>query len=143
MSKKFNIPPYFKAKKRGLIPDEIAETKSEEKESSLFSISYAFYNDNMCEIHCLEKNCSRETLRVLRVIGKSKSVKDLDSYGIDRKDVREDGAYKKLFGGLPEFTKLYEHKLQSTARLFYFVSQKFINIVSITNSHLETDKVRR
>jgi len=143
MGKKYRIPQYFQPKKKALLPESLAETRSEDKESSLFSISYAFYNDKMCEIKHLEKNCGREALRVLRLIGQSKTEKDFEQFGVDKKDVKEEGSYRELFNGLPEFTNLLEHKLQSTARLFYFVSQKIVCLVAITNSHIETKKVKR
>ena len=73
------------------------------------------------------------------------SYKDFESKGIDKIPVQCKGDYKKLFNKLFEEVELFEHKLQNTARIFYFLDnlKKVMYIVAITQKHFETDKVRR
>lgn len=111
-------------------------------EDANFRISYHYYRDDLCEMKNLIGNAGRSCLKDLRTIGKSKKG-TLASNGIDEIRVRGEGAYKPLLNGLTEDVELREHKILSTARLFYFVKEETFHVVAITNAHIETDKNRR
>lgn len=131
----------------GLIPLSASELKIEEEpETRPFLISFKRYNDRLCEIDAsLIKNCQRQALLDMKKIGRCISTNDFKDFGIDYIPVEYRGEYKKLFRGLDESIELYEHKLQGTARIFYFVSdpEKTFYIVAITQTHFETGKTRR
>jgi len=143
-----SIPEIKDYSKGRMIPPEVAEPRViEEPESRPFLISYLKYNDDLCEIdESLVKNCQKKALQDLKKIGRDiYSYKDFESKGIDKIPVQCKGDYKKLFNKLFEEVELFEHKLQNTARIFYFLDnlKKVMYIVAITQKHFETDKVRR
>jgi hypothetical protein len=142
------IPETKDIKKEGIIPQEVAELKTEEEPESIpFLISYLQYNNKLCGIDdCLVKNCQKKALMDIKKIGRDiVSFNDFDRHGINTIPVERKGEYKKLFNGLHEDVEVFEHKLQSTARMFYFIDEvkRIFYIVAITQKHFETDKVRR
>jgi hypothetical protein len=143
-----SIPEINDIKKDGIIPPEALELKTEEEpEIRPYLISYSKYNNKLCEIEgCLVKNCQKKALLDLKKVGKDvMDFSDFQKNGIDTIPVERRGEYKKLFNGLHEDVEIFEHKLQSTARLFYFMNniKKIFYIIAITQSHFETEKVRR
>jgi hypothetical protein len=137
-----------KGEEVSIIPESAAELKTEEEpELKPFLISYQRYNDKLCEIsEGLVKNCQKKALIDLKKIGKEIfDFKDFKDHGIDAIPVEYKGEYKKLFNRLHPDVELYEHKLQETARIFYFLNEikKIFYVVAITQAHYETDKVRR
>lgn len=141
------IPQVKIPRNKGLIPQQVAELKVEEDpESKPFLISYQKYNDGICQIEYLVKNCPKRALQDLKKIGKDiTAFKDFGKYGIDSKPIRNENNYKELFKGLHGDVELYEHKIQQTARIFYFLNEpeKIVYIVAITQNHFETEKNRR
>lgn len=142
------IPEIKKIKEEGIISQEVAELKTdEEPEIKPFLISYLKYNNKLCEIDgSLIKNCQKKALMDLKIIGKDVvDFSDFQKYGIDAIPIEYKGEYKKIFNGLHEDVEIFEHKLQSTARIFYFINnvKRIFYIIAITQSHFETDKNRR
>ena len=130
------------------IPDTVAEMSQEIEapEINPYMISFARYNNRMCEISNLSGNKGRKAVETLKTIGtKIRSEADFQRNSIDRIPVCRDGAYKPLFNGLGEDIELKEIKLQSSGRIFYFdiESERVFYVVAIRENHLETDKVRR
>lgn len=133
---------------RGELPQAVAEMPQEQEvpEASFYVISFAKYNENMCEISMLNSNKARKAILTFKAIGtKISSEADFSKYNIDRLPVHCSGDYKKLYRGLEEDIDLKEIKLQEDARIFYFdiESKRTFYVVAITQNHLETDKVRR
>lgn len=90
----------------------------------------------------LEKNRPKVCLQIIKRIGQT-VLGNLYKNNIDCLRIENAGEYKKFFNKLTPDTKIFEHKLQGTSRIFYFTRGHEFHIVAITNSHLETDKVRR
>jgi hypothetical protein len=130
------------------LPQEVAELSQEleSPESNPYLISFAKYNDKMCELSLINNNKAKKAIETLKIIGtKIRSKTDFQRYSIDRIPVRFEGEYKKLFKGLQDDVELKEIKLQQKARLFYFDIEpdRIMYVVAIRDNHLETDKVRR
>lgn len=130
------------------LPRQVAEMpqETEAPETSPYLISFAKYNDKMCEIEQLGNNKAKKAIETLKTIGtKVRSTVDFQKNYIDRIPVRYEGAYKKLFNGLSADIELKELKLQQKARIFYFdiEPQRTLYIVAITENHLETEQTRR
>lgn len=128
------------------IPAELAtfEEEGPDEAKGPFLISFANYDCNKCcEIDQLEKNAHKKALKDLIKIGRLNSTDKFRNNGIDFIPVRREGEYLKLFRKLTADIDLFEHKLQSTQRVFYYVIDRIINVVAITKSHFETTKVRR
>lgn len=130
------------------IPRSVTEIPQEVEapEASPYVISFARYNERMCEIHLLDRNKPRKAVETFKLIGtKVCSRADFQRYSIDQIPVRREGDYKKLYGGLSDDIDLKELKLQQDARIFYFDVEpdRTFYVVAITQNHLETDKVRR
>lgn len=143
-----SIPETKDIEKEGIIPPEASELKTdEEPEIKPFLISYSKYNNKLCEIDgSLVKNCQKKALLDLKKIGKDiMDFGDFRKNGIDTIPVEYKGEYKKLFNGLYEDVEIFEHKLQNTARIFYFINnvRRIFYIIAITQAHFETEKVRR
>lgn len=130
------------------IPQVVAEIpqETEAPEANPYVISFAKYNEKMCELSQLQGNKAKKAIETLKTIGtKVRSTADYQRHSVDRIPVRCEGEYKKLFNGLADDVELKEIKLQQTARIFYFdiEPERTFYVVSITENHLETDKVRR
>lgn len=130
------------------LPQAVAEIPQEVEapEANFYVISFAKYNDKMCEISMLNNNKARKAIENFKQIGtKIRSQADFQRYNIDRLPVRYEGEYKKLFRGLSSDIDLKEIKLQDDARIFYFdiEPERTFYVVAITQNHLETNKVRR
>lgn len=130
------------------LPSAIKELPqdTEAPEAIPYVISFAKYNESMCEIALLDSNKGRKAVDVLKKVGtKISSEADYQRNSVDRIPVRREGEYLKLYRGLGDDIDLKEIKLQQNARIFYFdiePERKFY-VVAITQNHLETDKVRR
>lgn len=123
------------------IPQEI-----EAPEANPYVISFAKYNEKMCELSLLNGNKAKKAIETLKTVGtKIRSTADYQKHSVDRIPVRYEGEYKKLFNGLRDDIELKEIKLQQSARVFYFdiEPERTFYVVAITENHLETDKVRR
>lgn len=134
--------------KCGKISRFVAELpeKQDDPEGSPYVISFAKYNDKMCEIGELRKNKARRAMQTLKTIGtKVYSNADFNKNAIIALPVYPSGEYKKLYSGLEQDIELKEIKLQDTGRIFYFSieSRRTFYVVAITESHFETDKTRR
>lgn len=132
----------------GAIPQSVTEIPQEVEapEANPYLISFAKYNDDVCEISELASNKARRAVESFKLIGtKIKSVADFQRHSVDRLPVSKAGDYRKLFRGLEDDIELKELKLQQDARIFYFdiEPERTLYVVAITNNHLETDKVRR
>lgn len=130
------------------LPSTIKELpqETEAPEAIPYVISFARYNEDMCQISLLDSNKGRKAVDILKKVGtKIHSEADYQRNFIDRIPVRREGEYKKLYNGLGDDIDLKEIKLQQNARIFYFdiePERKFY-VIAITQNHLETDKVRR
>lgn len=136
------------AEESGELPQVVKEMPQEIEAPEAFPyvISFARYNEDMCEIPLLDSNKGRRAVDVLKKVGtKIHSEADYQRNSIDRIPVRRKGEYKKLYNGLEDDIDLKEIKLQQDARIFYFdiESERKFYVVAITQNHLETDKVRR
>jgi len=137
------IPQFNSSKRNTLIAESVAQLpQSENPEEIGFVISFQHYRDDLCEIKLLSKNGGRRALENLRVIGKSYNKFSLRQNNIDIDPVANNGEYKKLYNGLSPDVEILEHRIQSTARLFYFFVNNYFYIRAIKNSHFETDKQR-
>lgn len=130
------------------IPEAVSKTPQglEAPEISPYVISFAKYNDSMCEISELNSNKAKKAIETFKTIGtKIRSKADFGKQAIDRIPVIYEGEYKKLFRGLSEDIDLKEIKLQQDARIFYFdiEPKRTLYVVAITQNHLETKQVRR
>jgi len=129
------------------LPEAVAEMpqETEAPEAIPYLISFAMYNESMCEISELTSNKARKALETFKTIGtKIHSEADFQRYHVDRIPVWRGGDYKKLYRGLGDDIDLKEIKLQDDARIFYFdiEDKRTFYVVAITQNHLETDKVR-
>jgi len=120
--------------------------ETEAPEAIPYVISFAKYNEKMCEISGLGKNKAKKVLEILKTVG-TKICSGTDYYKncIDRIGVHCKGEYKKLYRRIPEGVGLKEIKLQGTARIFYFdiEPKRTFYVVAVRENHLETKKVRR
>lgn len=124
------------------IPDKVAQLSDRSDQASNYVITYKFYNESLCELDLLEKNRPKVCLQIIKRIGQT-TLGQLHKNHIDCFRIENSGEYRKLFNKLTPDTKIFEHKLQGTSRIFYFTRGHEFHIVAITNNHLETDKVRR
>ena len=132
----------------GDIPQAVAEIPQEVEapEVNPYVISFARYNNRMCEISDLNSNKARKAIETFKIIGtKIRSTADYQRYLVDRIPVRCEGEYQKLYNGLPQDVDVKEIKLQQNARIFYFdiEPERTFYVVAITQNHLETNQVRR
>lgn len=131
------------------IPRKVAEFQEGDDIPELrpYLISFADYNSKECEISELNASRAKCAISALRDIGtKVTTTTDFQRHGIDRIEVKYKGEYKKLFKRLSPDVELKELKLGGgDARIFYYdvEPEKTLYVVAITNSHYETDKVRR
>jgi len=130
------------------LPQDVAEMPQEIEapEANPYLISFAKYNEKMCEISQLNNNKAKRFIETIKTIGtKVRSTTDYQRHSVGRIPVRYEGEYKKLFRGLEDDIELKEIKLQGKARVFYFdiEPERIFYVVAVTNNHLETDKVRR
>ena len=135
-------------KDSGEILQTVAEMPQELEapEANPYVISFAKYNEKMCEILLLNSNKARKAIEILKTIGtKIRSTADYQRYSVDRLPVFNKGEYKKLYNGLAEDEELKEVKLQQEARIFYFdiEPERTFYVVAITQNHLEINKIRR
>lgn len=140
---KFNIPsPKSQVDGIGKIPPSVAEFREEEEPN--LKIDFRYYNDKVCEIDLLSKK-AKNALKKIKTIGKS-TRGNLESNGIQLKQVHNSGAYRKLFkNGLPDefMDSMKEHKFSGTCRIFCTLEGEKCNIIAITFNHLETNKHRK
>ncbi len=130
------------------LPQSVAEMPQaiEAPEAVPYVISFAKYNEKMCELSQLNNNKAKRIVEIFKTIGtKVCSTTDYQRHLVGRIPVRREGEYKKLFRGLEDDIELKEIKLQQKARVFYFDIEpdRTFYVVAITENHLETDKVRR
>lgn len=120
--------------------------RTEAPESIPYVISFAKYNEKLCEITVLGKNKGNKALSILKEIGtKIFSRSDFQKHKIKTAGVVNTGEYKKLYNGLGSDIEVRELSLQGTGRIFYFdiEPERLLYIVAIRENHFETDKVRR
>ncbi|AKM84482.1 MAG: hypothetical protein VE98_C0001G0023 [candidate division Kazan bacterium GW2011_GWA1_50_15] len=130
------------------ITQSVAELpeESEAPEASPYLISFAKYNERECQIADLQGNMGKKALLILKAIGtKIKCIADFATHNVERRPIRREGDYLKLYRGLSDDIDLHEANLQSTGRIFYFDVEpdRLLYVVAITNRHFETGKVRR
>ncbi len=129
------------------LPQAVAEIpqETEAPEAIPYLVSFARYNESMCEISELNNNKAKKAIETFKMVGtKIYSEKDFQRYHVDRIPVRREGVYQKLYQGLSDDIDLKEIKLQQNARIFYFdiEDKRTFYVVAITQNHLDTDKVR-
>lgn len=132
----------------GKIPQSAVEMPQEMEapEATPYLISFAKYNNKLCEILNLGKNKGNKALSILKEIGtKVFSRVDFQKNNIITEGIDNSGEYKKLYNGLGPDVEIRELHLQSTGRIFYFdiEPERILHVVAIRENHLETDKVRR
>lgn len=130
------------------LPQAVAEMPQEIEapEANFYVISFARYNEKMCEIVQLNSNKARKAIQTFKLIGtKICCEADFQKYSVARIPVHREGEYNKLYRGLSNDIDLKEIKLQENARIFYFdiEPERTFYVVAITQNHLDTDKVRR
>jgi hypothetical protein len=139
MAQKLHLPKNLAKLHSGTIPDKVAQVARQDQN---YLISFKHYREDLCEIDLLDKNKPKECIKVFKRASQA-SLGKLNEKNIDRIPIKNSGEYKKLFNRLTNEVSLYEHKVQNTARIFYFVSAHEFHVIAITNNHFETDKVRR
>ena len=123
------------------LPQEI-----EAPETIPYVISFAKYNEKLCEISELSKNKGKKALSVLKEVGtKIFSRADFQRYNIRTDGIANSGEYKKLYNGLAPDIEVRELFLQDTGRIFYFdiEPERILYVVAVRENHFETNKVRR
>lgn len=130
------------------LPQDIAEIPQEIEvpEVNPYLISFARYNNKLCEIEGLGKNKGNKALTILKEIGtKVFSRVDFQKCNIKTGGIGNFGIYKKLYNGLGQDIEIREISLQGTGRIFYFdiKPDRILYIVAIRENHFETNKVRR
>ena len=116
----------------GDIPKMVAELSQESEvlEARPYLISFANYNDKLCEIDILGKNKGNKALSTLRDIGtKVYTRADFQRNNIDNSSVGNSGDYKRLYNKLDQGIEIRELFLQSTGRIFYFDIELFIYFI--------------
>jgi len=138
------IPDWVPEKASEIIPEAVAENiGNSDPEAQPFMISYQYYNDRECGLQNLGKNGPKKVLEHYRIIGSCSTTRDFTRHHIKAKSITNLGEYSKLFKHLPPDIDLLENIIQGVERYFYFVVDNIFYVVSISNSHYETDKVRR
>lgn len=143
------IPPeVIRAETGGMLPYGVAELPKdlESPEARPYVISFAKYNEDLCEISVLSSNKARKTVQTLKIIGtKIHSSADFQRSNIDRLPIARKGDYIRLYRGLGADITVKEIKLQEDARIFYFdiEPERTFYVVAITENHFETNKIRR
>lgn len=132
----------------GQIPKAVAELpqQSEEPEIRPYVISFAKYNERLCEIEALGKNKGNRALSILKKIGTQVySRADFQRSNIKTSLINNSGEYRKLYNKLAPDVEVKEMFLQSTGRIFYFdvEPERMLYVVAITENHFETEKTRR
>ena len=95
--------------------------ETEAPEAIPYVISFAKYNEKLCEISELSKNKGKKALFVLKEIGtKVFSRADFQQHNIKTDGIANSGEYKKLYNGLGPDIEVRELFLQDTGRIFYF-----------------------
>ena len=120
--------------------------ETEAPEAIPYVISFAKYNEKLCEISELSKNKGKKALFVLKEIGtKVFSRADFQQHNIKTDGIANSGEYKKLYNGLGPDIEVRELFLQDTGRIFYFdiEPERILYIVAIRENHFEINKVRR
>lgn len=135
-------------KEEGSLPSIITEIPQEMEapEANPYVISFARYNEKLCEITGLGKNKGNRALSILKEIGtKVFSRSDFQKHNIQSDGIAYAGEYKKLYSGLGPDIEVRELFLQGTGRIFYFdiETEQKIYIVAIRENHFETEKTRR
>lgn len=130
------------------IPQVVAEIPqdTEAPEANPYVISFAKYNEKLCEIEGLGKNKGNKALSIFKEIGtKVYSRSDFQRHKIKTDGITCSGEYKKLYNGLGPDVEVRELFLQGTGRIFYFdiEPERKMYVVAIRENHFETDKVRR
>lgn len=137
------IPQFKPIRENKYIPETAAQiSQSKDPEYEKFAITFKYYRDDLCEILDLEKHGGRKALMNLRTVGNCYNKITLKQNNIDILSVVNSGAYKKLYSNLSPDVDLMEHKIQSTARIFYFIAGKYFCVRAITNRHFEINKHR-
>ncbi len=142
------IPLQVAEMKDKKIPSQVAKVRGEKHiEEQPFLISFAKYNNRVCEVENLKRNKAKKSLQVLIKIGRD--FFDYEDFekdkGIEKIPVRNKGEYKKLFQRLHPDVELFEHKLQGKGRIFYYINdlEKLFCVVAIKENHFETKRQRR
>lgn len=129
------------------LPRAVAELPQDVQspEANPYVISFAKYNERLCQINLLNSNKARRALETFKAIGtKIRSSADFQRHHIDQIPVRGEGDYRRLYNGLGNDIQLREIKLQQNARIFYFdiEPERTLYVVAITENHFETNQVR-
>ena len=130
------------------IPAKVAEYPDQlaAPEERPFLLSFARYNNKLCQIGDLQKNQGRRATELLKTIGnKLFSIKDFHLQRVDCLPVKNEHGYTVLFSKLGPDIEMKEAKLQDTGRIFYFIhdADKVVYVVAIRHTHFETDKNHR
>ncbi len=138
------ISPIPQWSEKKLLKEGVAELPRfvQTPEIETFTLCFDSYRDDLSEIDALNQNCARHVIHDLRTIAKCYDYHGLTAHGIGCLPVQCIGAYKELFTKLASDINIKEHKVHSSSRIFYYLAQKKCFIVTIKNTHYETDKVR-
>ena len=120
--------------------------ETEAPEAIPYVISFAKYNEKLCEISELSKNKGKKALSILKEIGtKVFSRADFQRHNIITDGIANSGEYKKLYSKIAPDIEVRELFLQDTGRIFYFdiEPERILYVVAIRENHFETGKVRR
>ncbi len=120
--------------------------ETEAPEAIPYVISFAKYNEKLCEISELSKNKGKKALSILKEIGTKVFARaDFQRHNIRTDGIANSGEYKKLYSKIAPDIEIRELFLQDTGRIFYFdiEPERTLYVVAIRENHFETDKVRR
>ena len=123
------------SKKKRLLDDSFALIDGDEdKHHQNFKLSFDYYKSDLCEIGNLGTSSARKCLTNLKQLGQSNHQTLLEN-NIRPTRIKCSGRYKALFSKLSEDVDLFEITIGEAGRLFYFIADRLIHIVSIKNSH--------
>lgn len=133
------------------IPLKVTEIPQpeEDPEARPLLISFEKYNGKECGLNSMDNKRARKALQIVRDVGVHIKTEADFKKKLPRLEVvpiENSGDYRKLYRGLSEVpdVEIKEAKVdKDKGRLFFFLVDRIFHIISITDSHYETDKQRR
>ncbi len=133
------------------IPFSVVEIPQpiEDPESKPLLISFEKYNCKECGLDSMDNKRARKALQIVRDVGIYVKTEDDFKKKLPKLEVipiGNTGDYRKLYKGLADVpdVEIKEVKVdRDKGRLFFFLIDRIFHVVSITDSHYETEKQRR
>ena len=137
-------PQKNKSKTR-ITSTEALNLNQKDIETETFIVSFKHYNDNECQIKELKQSPARKALNSLKTIGRLSNVGQFFPKNIQISPVSNAGNYRKLFKTIPDEQDIdmFEYIIGKIERIFFFIVSRTFYLVTIRNSHYETNKIHR